>query len=319
MSESGAHIFNIRSTIKVLLILIAAIWVLSGIFVVNADEAAVIRILGRVQPGVLEPGIHYHFPYPISSATTLKAREVKTLNIGFEQQKEQTTEEKQELFYFFSDWRSEFLTGDENIIHGKVTVQWSIADPVAYLTAVQEPMRLLEDIAREYMMRELGAMEVDEALTNKKLAIVTNLRSHLQQRLNEIGTGIVVVVVTMNELGPPKTVAASFKDVASAKGDANRMIHEAEGDQNERLPAARGQAQQLRTEAASYKERVINQAQGDAARFDLLYQEYKKNPSVTRQRLYLEAMEEVMPRVKKYTLSSDTATDTTRVTIFLNE
>ncbi len=314
----GAKITSLRKTIKILAVLCAALWVVSGIYVVNADEKAVLRIFGKMTPSVVEPGIHYHMPYPVSTVKKLQANEIKTLMVGMGPSDANSSEENG-LIDLYSYWQSEFLTGDENIIHGKVMLQWSISDPIAYLSSIQKPEETLRSLAEEILMMQLGSMRVDDALTSRKLEIIANMREKLGKRLDAMSAGIVVVAVSVNDMAPPRTVAAAFKDVASARGDANRVVHEAEGDRNERLPKARGQARKITSEAEAYQEKVINRARGDADRFSLLLAEYKKNPSVTWRRLYLETMEKVLPRVKKYTIADKAAQDATTITLFLND
>jgi modulator of FtsH protease HflK len=311
---------KLARTLKFLALLCVPLWAISGIYVVNADEKAVVHIFGKVSPQVIGPGIHYRMPYPIATVVKLNANEIKTLLVGRSAPVSgQGRPVEDGPDYLYSDWQSEFLTGDENILHGKVTVQWSISDPVAYLTALRAPEEAMRSMAEEILMKKLSSMRVDDAFTSKKLEIIANMREVLGQRLDAVGAGIVVVAVSVGDMAPPRTVAASFKDVASARGDANRVLHEAEGDRNERIPKARGRAQKLTSASEAYREKVINEARGDADRFSLLLAEYKKNPSVTWRRLYLETMEEVLPRVKKYTIADDAAQKATTLTLFLND
>ncbi len=311
---------NVKRTFRLLAVLGVALWVISGIYVVNADQKAVVRVFGKVSPRAIESGIHYRVPYPVSAVMKLNANEIKTLVVGVSASPSgQDTLSEDNLVSLYSDWQSEFLTGDENILHSKVTVQWSISDPIAYLTVMQRPEETMRGMAEETLMKQLGSMHVDDALTSRKLEIIANMRELLGQRLDALGAGIVVVAVSVGDMAPPRTVAAAFKDVASARGDANRVVHEAEGDRYERIPRARGRAQKRKSKAEAYKEKVINEARGDADRFSLLLSEYKKNPSITWRRLYLETMEEILPRMKKYTIADDAAQKATTITLFLND
>ena len=291
-------------------------WVVSGIYVVKADEAGVVRQFGRVLPIPEKPGIHYHLPYPISAVTRPKVTQVKSLAIGFDPTQDETT-----FTSPIANEQAEFLTGDDNIIQCKLIVQWSISDPIAYTVASQTPETLLLSLAESSMMEELGGTTVDDALTSKKVAILNNLKGRVSTELDRLNVGIGLVALDLKELAPPATanVAHAFKDVASAREDAARMIHESEGYRNEAFPKARGEAVKLRADADAYKNRVVNLATGDAERFSLLRAEYQKSPSVTRRRLFLETMDEVMPRLKKYLLGTPAGERATKVTLFMDE
>jgi len=312
--STGAIIWR---TAKAVMAVCVLLWIISGVYVIKADEAGVVKTFGRVLPKSLKPGIHYHYPYPIATVEKVKVTEVKSLKIGFDVA---VKDKDTGMYYSYSPQElAEFLTGDENIILGKLIVQWSISDPISFLTVVEDTEGLLRNLAEAAFMAKLGSMTVDDALTSKKTEIINNVRDEVQRMLVDMNVGISIVAVDLKELSPPTEVAAAFKEVASARGDASRLVHEAEGYQNEVLPKARGEAQQLISEAQAYREKVINLAKGDAERFELLLEEYKKNPSVTRQRLYLEMIDKVLPRVKKYVLSSEAGERATKLTIFMDE
>lgn len=306
----------IAKTLRVVAVLALVLWAVSGIYVVKADEAGVVWCLGRVLPIPVKSGIHYHWPYPIAKVTKPKVTQIKSLAIGFD-----PTEPAKPLLTPLSNEQAEFLTGDENIIHCKLIVQWSICDPIAYSLRAVEPEKLLRVQVESALMAELGVARIDEALTDQKAAILLSLKRRIAQQLEVLEAGVGVIAIDLKELAPPSTanVAHAFKDVASAREDAARMTHEAEGYRNEAFPKARGQAQQRITEARAYHERVANQAKGDAERFSLLYTAYRENPSVTRRRLYLETVDRVMPRMKKYLLGTKAGERATTITVFMDE
>ncbi len=304
-------------TIKALVVVCVLLWIVSGVYVIKADEAGVVKVFGRVLPHSVKPGIHYRYPYPVATVEKVKVTEVKSLKIGFE-----TTVRDEETGKYFSyspQELAEFLTGDENIVIGKLVVQWSISDPISYLTVVDDTEKLLKSLTESIFMEELSRMTVDDALTTKRARITNRIRDRLQKTLIAMNVGIDIVAVNLKELAPPEEVAAAFKEVASARGDASRMVHDAEGYKNEALPKARGEAQRLISEAQAYRDRVINLAKGEAERFEMLLKEYRKNPKVTERRLYLEMVDEVLPRVKKYVLSSKKGEEATKLTIFMDE
>lgn len=303
---------TIKSTIKAVVVLCIILWILSGTYVIKADEAGVVRRFGVVLPAPVTPGIHYHFPYPISKVTRLQVTQVSSLAVGF------VAEGDGEGTPYVGQEKAEFLTGDENIIHCQAVVKWSISDPIAYVTSSADAKLLLRNLAEGALLFELGMTSVDDAF-QKRGRILENVSARLAAPIQELNIGIGVVSVDLKQLAPPSSVANSFKEVASAREDAARLIHEAEGYQNEAMPKARADARQLRTSAQAYKEKMINQATGDADRFSLLYAEYKKNPSVTTQRLYLESMEQVLPRLQKYVLGTKAGERAAKVTMFMDE
>jgi modulator of FtsH protease HflK len=315
MSENRP--LSLRGTFRGVLIVSMILWITSGIYVVKADEAGVVRVFGKVQPVPVSPGVHYHWPFPIASVDRPKVTQVKSLSIGFTP--EGSESEKDFYVSTYMDEQSEFLTGDQNIIHAKLIVQWSISDPIAFLTQADNPKALLKSTTEAAIAVELSRSAVDDALTSGKVAVINNIRRNVQDRLDALETGVGIVTVDLKELTPPAAVASAFKDVASARGDAARMVHEAEGYENEGLPAARGKAGKMIGASEGYRNEVVRRATGDAERFTLLLTEYRKNPSVTEKRLILETMDEVMPRMKKYLMATQAGERAARMTLFMDE
>lgn len=339
-SQSNQLYALILKTVRTVFVLSILLWVVSGIYIVKADEAGVVRRFGKILPIIMKPGIHYHLPFPVESVIKPRVTEVKSLQIGFPISMEKPDKfgalkkSREEIYgalegiavknenYFpapASDEQSEFLTGDENIIHGRLILQYSISDPIAYLTSTNDIGRLLRAVTESSFTAELGISTVDDALTSGKVRIINNIRRRVQNSLDETNAGIGVVAVDLKDLVPPAQVEDAFKDVFSARGDAARMVHEAEGAMNEALPKARGDAERMVAAADAYRMEVVNHATGDADRFNHLCAEYRKSPLETRNRLYLEAMDQVMPRVKKYLLGTKAGEKATKVTLFMDD
>ncbi|MBN4081135.1 FtsH protease activity modulator HflK [Caldithrix abyssi] len=269
------------------------LWLLTGIYGVGPDEVGVVQTFGRYSR-VAQSGLNYHFPYPIETVKTPKVTEVKRIEIGF-----RTIGKKQ---YQTVERESLMLTGDENIVDAEMIVQYRIKDPVAYLFNFIEPELTVREASEASLRTVVGKHNIDEALTAGKFMIQEETKALIQSILDKYETGILVVAVQLQDVGPPKQVLAAFKDVASAKEDKNRMVNQAEGYRNDVIPKARGEAQARIREAEGYKEARIARAEGDVAKFSAVLKEYRKAKGVTKTRLYLETMETVMAKVEKIVL-----------------
>ncbi len=313
-SSSSTQSSILGGTLRVVAVLILILWLLSGVYVIKPEEAGVVRSFGNVFPTPDKPGFHYHLPYPLTSVTRLKVTQINSLPVGFSSE-----EQKTGVALSFEEEKAEFLTGDDNILHCMLAVQWSISDPIAYVVSSQDPQGLLRAQAETALMAEIGVTSVDDALTSKRVRIINNVKKRLSDSMDGLSSGIGIVAVDLKKLAPPASVAGAFKEVASAREDAARLVHEAEGYQNEAFPKARGQSTRQEAEASAYLAKVVNRANGEAERFEMLLTEYQKNPSLTSQRLYLETMDEVLPRLKKYVLGTEAAEKTATITLFMDE
>ena len=181
----------------------------------------------------------------------------------------------------------------------RAVVQYSIAEPASYLFRARDADRAVTSAVEAALERQISSRGVDEILTTEKIAIQDAVRRDAQELINRYELGILLSTVNIRSVAPPPEAADAFRDVASARADSARIVNEAEGYGNDILPRARGEAQQMLSAARGYRESKIQQAQGDAARFEQLAAEYRKNPEITRSRLFLETMEEVLPRMRK--------------------
>ena len=267
------------------------IWLLLGLYSVGPDEVGVVQRFGEYNR-VVGSGLNYHFPYPIETAQTPKVTEVKRIEIGF-----RTVGKNQ---YRTIEQESLMLTGDENIVDAELIVQYKIKDPIDYLFNFIGPELTLREASEASLRTVIGRHNIDEALTSGKLMIQEETKELLQITLDKYETGVIVVAVQLQDVSPPKQVIDAFKDVASAKEDKNRMINEAEGYRNDVIPKARGEAQAMIRKAEGFRESRIKRAEGDVAKFKAIVKEYNKAKDVTKERLYLEAMEEILPGIDKY-------------------
>jgi len=267
------------------------LWLFTGVYTVGPDEVGVVQRFGKYDRTV-QSGLNYHMPFPIETVKTPKVTEVKRIEVGF-----RTVGKNQ---YRTVERESLMLTGDENIVDAELIVQYKIKEPINYLFNFIGPELTLREASEASLRTVVGRHNIDEALTSGKLMIQEETKELLQSILDKYGTGVQVVAVQLQDVSPPKQVIDAFKDVASAKEDKNRMINEAEGYRNDVIPKARGEAQAMIREAEGFRESRIKRAEGDVAKFKAILKEYSKAKDVTRERLYLEAMEGILPGLEKY-------------------
>ena len=270
---------------------VLALWLLTSIYMVPADQQAVeTRFGAMIAPRVL-PGLHISLPWPIDRVTKLKVQQFQRLVVGGDIS-DSVLGRTQPLV-------SQFLTGDQNIIYLRVVVQYSVGAPVDYLFQAQDVARATGAAVEAELARRVGRRSVDAVLTTEKAAIQEEVRGAAQQRLNDYRLGVRISTVNIESVAPPPEAADAFRDVASARADSSRIVNEAQGYSNDVIPKARGEAQQLLEAAAAFKQRKINEALGDAARFNQVAAEYARAGEVNGRRLYLETMEQVLPKIKK--------------------
>jgi membrane protease subunit HflK len=282
---------------------VAALWLLTGVYIVPADQQAVVTRFGKVtEPRVL-PGIHMTLPWPIDRVHKLKVQQLQRLVVGGDVP-DSVLGRTQPLV-------SQFLTGDQNLIHVRVVVQYSVGVPADYLFRAQEVARLVGAAVEAELARRIATRTVDAVLTTEKVAVQDEVRAAAQARLNEYGSGVILSTVNMESVQPPPEAADAFRDVAGARADAARIVSEAQGYANDVIPKARGEAQQMLEAAEAYRQRKMNEAAGDAARFTAVAAEYAKASEVNGRRLYIETMEEILPRIKKLILDKNGNLDLT--------
>lgn len=269
------------------------LYLLSGIYVLQPGERGVVRRFGRVIYDSVMPGIHYHLPFPVDIVDRLKVKEVKRIGAGFKI-------EDQIRGIELTPEEYEFFTGDENIIKVEVTLQYMIKNPTKFLFRVVEPQQLVQKSAEAALTEIIISMKVDELLTTGRLKILNELKEKVQRDLAKYEIGIQLVATNFQKICPPREVEDAFRDVASARADKSKYINEAYGYRNDILPMARGRAQELVSEAESYKVNKISKAKGDAGRYLSILAEYEKSPGVTAKRLYIETMEQILPGFKKF-------------------
>ncbi len=284
---------------------VAVLWILSGFYLVAPDQQAVETLFGRVAAPRVMPGLHYALPWPIETVTKLKVRQLQRLIVG--------GDPIDTVLGRTQPLRSQFLTGDQNIINLRVAVQYSVSVPVHYLFNANNPSQLVGSTVEAALARRVAHRAVDAVLITEKAAIQEEVRAAAQKLLDSYRAGVQLSTINIESAAPPPEAAGAFRDVASARADTARIVSNAQGYANDLIPKARGQARQLIEESEAYQQRKINEASGDAARFNQIAIEYARNPQVTRRRIYLEVMEQVLPQMKKLIVEKNRNVDLTIV------
>jgi len=275
---------------KLIIGIIVVLWLLSGIYIVEPAEVGVVLRFGAFNR-MTEPGPHYHFPYPVETVFTPKVAEIRRLEVGF-RSLANGGQFRQSQFRLVPE-ESLMLTGDENIVDVQFIIQYQIKDAKDYLFNVSDQNETVKSAGEAAMREVIGDNKIDTVLTAGKLEIQNKTVDTLQEILDRYEAGIRVVAVQLQDVHPPKEVVDAFKDVASAREDKSRIINEADAYRNDILPKARGSAAEYINEAEAFKRSKLLKAQGDAQRFLLVLEEYNKAKDVTRERLYIETMENI--------------------------
>jgi membrane protease subunit HflK len=267
------------------------LWLLTGVYIVSTDQQAVVTRFGAVVNPRVMPGIHLALPWPVDRVTKLKVQQLQRLVVGGELA-DSITGRAQPL-------QSQFLTGDQNIISMRVVVQYSVGVPADYLFRTEDVARSVGAAVESALAQRVAGRSVDAVLTTEKANVQEEVRAEAQRILNDYRAGVLLSTVNMESAVPPPEAADAFRDVASARADSARIVSEAQGYANDLIPKARGEARQMLESAQAYKESKINMAQGDASRFTEVAAEYAKASEVNGRRLYLETMEQILPKIKK--------------------
>ena len=282
-----------KGVFSYIIILAIIVWLATGIFIIDPEEEGVIKRFGKVTE-VVGPGPHYHLPSPIETVQIAPVTAVRRLEIGF-----RTIQTGPPAKYRRVLKESLMLTGDENIIDVQFIVQYRISDLENYLYSLTNPDVTVRSAAESAMREVIGDSSVTEALTVGKGIIEDTTALLLQQTMNSYKGGIKIENVKLQDVHPPDAVKEAFKDVVSAREDREKMINDAEGYRNNLVPKARGEAAQLVNSAKGYAKEKVLVAIGESERFNLIYEEYKMAKDITRERILLETMASILPKVNK--------------------
>ena len=269
--------------------ILALILIFSSFFIVNPDEQAVLTRFGRYNQ-TLGPGPHFKLPFGIDKKYIVPGNKaVQTQQFGFKTTKGGVVNQYKNGITN----ESTMLTGDLNIVDVEWIIQYRIVDPKAWLFTVEEKEQTIRDISRSVINTLVGDRAILEIMSNERSNIENLAVEEMNEQFSSLGMGINVNAVKLQNIVPPAGVQDAFEDVNKAIQDMNRYINEGKESYNSEIPKAKGQADQQIQIAEGYAAERVNKAKGDVARFNSVYEEYRKAPAVTRKRLYLETMEEV--------------------------
>lgn len=274
----------------------AIILVVVGItswYTVDESEQAVILTFGNADESITEPGLHFKMPWPVQEVEKL-SKETFSLNFGYSQDDKSNKKQVQ------------MITGDENIVLADLVVQWKIVDPAKYLYQSQDPELALNNATSASLRSVIGTSEIDEALTSGKAEIENEVREMLIGLVENYNIGISVSDVKLQEVDlPDADVRTAFTKVTDARETSNTKRNEAEKYRNEKYEEALGEKDAIITRAEGDKVARIEQAKGDVAKFNALYEAFSKSPNITRERLVIETLEDVLPKANIYIMNDD--------------
>lgn len=275
-----------RLGLGLILLVAFLLWMLSGFYIVQQGERGVELKFGKKNE-VTGPGLHWRLPWPIERIEKVNVDQVSILRIGRGGDKGSGTDS------------GFMLTEDENIVVVEFSIQYKIKDASDYLFNVRDPVSTIVQAMESASREVVGKSTLDFIITEGQLEVADNTQKLLQVILDRYKSGIQIVKVQMQKVSPPDEVKAAFDDATKAREDGDRTVKEAEAYSNDIIPRARGAAARLVQEAQGYKASVVARAEGDARRFALISNEYNKAPAVTRERMYLETMEQVFSNTTK--------------------
>jgi modulator of FtsH protease HflK len=280
-------------------VILAALLVLVALtswYTVDESEQAVILTFGEVEEGISEPGLHFKLPWPIQSVETL-SKETFSLQFGYEEKDGEIQDFPEE---------TKMITGDENIVLADLVVQWKITNPEKFLFNSDSPEEVLYDATSASLRSIIGSSKIDDALTSGKAEIEAEVRELLSGLIEKYDIGISILAVKLQDVElPNEDVRKAFTNVTDARETMNTKRNEANKYRNQKLNEAEGEKDALISRAEGEKAARIERARGDVAVFNALYGEYKGNPEITRERLVIETLEQVLPGAEIYIMNDD--------------
>ena len=299
-----------RSVFKYFLLVIMAglivVYLLSGFYKISESELGVIQRFGKVIDGKVEPGGHYRLPWPIDTITKVAVKTTHTVEI------KDFSLENDVYFILGADeddyvpmetgLSSYCVTGDNNIVFIDFAIRYIIVDPVKYLFIIKNNEAYLKEIACSAAIKSLAEKTVDDILTVGKKSVEVYLKKEIQTNLDQLNSGLGISAIEIKEVAPHTGVREYFERVINAQIQKRELVNTAESYRNKKIPATKGMAMQVIEEAKAYKTEVVSRAAGEAERFKKQLNEYSKAKQITKQRMYLDFIQEKFPLLKKVIL-----------------
>ena len=297
MNSFEVNLKKFKKPIKyAVIVIIIAVLAFDSFFTLSEQEAAVITTFGNASAET-NSGLHLKIPF-IQQVTKVDTT-IKGFPIGYIEGSTESIEDE-----------SLMITSDFNFVNVDFYIEYKVIDPIKYLYASQDPVTILKTISQSCIRSEIGSYDVDSVITTGKSEIQANIREKISQHLDDNDLGLQLINVTIQDSEPPTSeVLEAFMNVESAKQGAETAVNNAKKYRNEQIPQAEAQIDQILKEANSTKEARINEAEGQVARFNALYSEYTKYPLITKQRMFYEAMEELLPDLKVYIDTSENGSE----------
>lgn len=306
MDGGGSNFSNLKipphahGKMAIVLLLVAfVLWLFTGFYTVQPDEEGVVIRFGKYSRTAL-PGLNYKLPNPIETVDKLSVTRINKEEVGFRSSGKRITSRAQLLENTVSN-ESQMLTTDENIVDINFEVQWVISDAKDFLFNVRDLAQenTVKGVAESAMREIIGLSQVSDVLAEERSKIEQQAKQLMQSMLDNYRRGVKIVRVQLLRVDPPQEVIEAYRDVQNAKQDKELEINKALSYRNDIVPRARGEGERVLQDAEAYKQKVIAEATGEAQRFSLIYEEYKNARDVTRKKMYLEAMEEVLSKIEK--------------------
>ena len=281
--------------IAIVLVAVIALASLSCFYTVDDKQQAVVTTFGKVT-GITDAGFHFKLPFGIQQVEKVNVNVYQHIELGYRSSNNETVTDEASM-----------ITGDYNIVNVDFFIEYKISDPVRYLYASSDPTEILRNLIQSQVRNVVGSSAVDSVLTDGKENIQMQVKSLVTEILNEYDIGLTVVDIKIQDAEPPtQDVIEAFKAVETAKQKAETVVNDAKAYQNAKLPDAQAQADKLIQNAEYLKQKRINEAVEQVAMFEAMYEEYARNPEITRSRMYYEAIQEILPGVKVYIDTSNT-------------
>ena len=266
---------------------LVAVYLASGIYSVGPNERGIKFRFGQVVEDGIAPGIHYRLPWPIESVVLLEVTSIRSLEV-----------ELTPRGVAVGNPHLYAITGDVNLLEATVKIDYTIKQPAAFVTHTEDPEGLLGGISQHALVSALARRPVDEALTSGKHDLQTELKRIIQHQADRFGLGIHIAAVHLQRLDPPLEVALAFRDVASAREDRHKMVQQAQGERNKRIPDTRAAADALLQQAAAARSEAIARAKGESERFTATLHEISQVPQVGLARLYFDSVQRSLAKVR---------------------